>query len=303
MGEDHSDLTQLNPVNFLYSTIRFGPLNTSFTTAGANNTIKNSNLNEKNLTWKDILNPNFDINVLLLNVNSIADEPREQSLGETELGENSNSFKRRRNDDHVSTSPNFTNNLMPGPTTADETLKNTLEGPNINIHTNSNETRENASTDSDLNTSTASNQTPSTNKPNTKPSYSRAASKDSNGQDGVRYSSNKNKKSKTNNSGVLRKIVNGQPKIEYSNHKRQVDSDGYTLVEPRNRSYKSRHKVTDSAISGIKSLSINNFAKGIEIVELMVTSSRSIENSDDTSETESYDESDNDLENVNDHDE
>jgi hypothetical protein len=92
---------------------------------------------------------------------------------------------------------------------------------------------------------------------------------------------------------VVRKIVNGQPKIEYSNPKRQFESDGYTLVEPRNRGYKSRHKVTGSAISGIKSLRaisrpysyyvgqwcmnttpdilkkhINNFAKVIEIVEL-----------------------------------
>ncbi|CAF1141267.1 unnamed protein product, partial [Brachionus calyciflorus] len=346
MGGDHSDsanLTQLIPVNFSYSdqtvhsqlhpdrqvnlnqisllsqsnnfipqgTIRFGTFNTSFTTTGVNNTINNSSLNDKNLTWKDILNPNFDINVLLLNVNSIADEPREvflneyktkltcntksnkqkfetlrcemfklllqklnysgqkislnldrtglgftedlynicvsyvegelkanlldifltesiknacsneqisklceigfgqirgeyqqlsntlqivlneldvykkqnsmllskvselekscvnckQGLAETELGENSKSFKRRGYDDYVSTSQNFTNNLIPGPSTADETVQDTLEGPDMNTHTNSNESGENARTDSDLKADTASNQAPSTNKP------------------------------------------------------------------------------------------------------------------------------------------
>ncbi|CAF0710216.1 unnamed protein product [Brachionus calyciflorus] len=97
------------------------------------------------------------------------------------------------------------------------------------------------------------NQATSINRPNTKPSYSKGASKESNGQNGGKNNFNKNKKNNTNNLDIVRKMLNSQPKIEYSNPKRHLDSDGYTLVKPRNIGFKSRHKVTGSAISGIKS--------------------------------------------------
>lgn len=53
---------------------------------------------------------------------------------------------------------------------------------------------------------------------------------------------------------VIRKVVNGQPKIEYANPRKQVDSDGFTLIGKKNKNYKANHRTTGSAISDIRSL-------------------------------------------------
>ncbi|CAF1085113.1 unnamed protein product, partial [Brachionus calyciflorus] len=123
--------------------IRFGTFNTSFTTTGLNYSGQkiSLNLDRTGLGFaEDLYNicvsyVEGELKANLLDIfvtDSIKNAcSNEQIFKLCEIGfgqirgENSKSLKRRRNDDHVSTSPNFTNNLIPGPSTADETVQDT----------------------------------------------------------------------------------------------------------------------------------------------------------------------------------
>ncbi|CAF1059307.1 unnamed protein product [Brachionus calyciflorus] len=95
---------------------------------------------------------------------------------------------------------------------------------NINTFTKSIGSGEDIYNDSKLNTDTVSNQATSINRQ--KPSYSKGAPKETNGQNVGKNNFNKNKKNNINNYDVYPNLVNGQPKIEYSNPKQHLDSYG-----------------------------------------------------------------------------